>query len=257
MCSAIRLRQTAVCASRACRADGCCWVCFVPQVLAPEFEKPYTAQLQGFLQQEWAAGTVYPPKESVFRAFNSVPFDQVRPAPGAQARCRRRTIRRRPAGGVGYSRHRQLHCIKVSLALHLFTASSLLGLSACPACAAALHSAEALCNMHRVCVGSPVLSVSVKVQSQFACGLRLGLVHSADALCNMHRVPVGGSVLSVSIRIRSQIAPWAALWLSEWPQRTVSAGARVLHAAGASGDPGPGPLHQPRWAADAMPPCSP
>jgi hypothetical protein len=49
----------------------------VLQVLAAEFDKPYVAQLQGFLQQEWAAGTVYPPKESIFRAFNSVPFDQV------------------------------------------------------------------------------------------------------------------------------------------------------------------------------------
>uniref|UniRef100_A0A383VXT9 Uracil-DNA glycosylase n=1 Tax=Tetradesmus obliquus TaxID=3088 RepID=A0A383VXT9_TETOB len=48
------------------------------QVLAPEFDKPYAAQLQSFLQQEWAAGTVYPPKECIFAAFNSVPFDQVR-----------------------------------------------------------------------------------------------------------------------------------------------------------------------------------
>jgi hypothetical protein len=52
----------------------------VLQVLAPEFDKPSVAQLQGFLQQEWGAGTVYPPKESIFRAFNSVPFDQVGPA---------------------------------------------------------------------------------------------------------------------------------------------------------------------------------
>jgi hypothetical protein len=56
------------------------WLFVVLQVLGPEFDKPPAAQLQGFLQQEWAAGTVYPPKESIFRAFNSVPFDQVGPA---------------------------------------------------------------------------------------------------------------------------------------------------------------------------------
>lgn len=47
------------------------------KVLGPEFDKPYMKQLQGFIQKEWANGTIYPPKESIFRAFNEVPFDQV------------------------------------------------------------------------------------------------------------------------------------------------------------------------------------
>lgn len=46
-------------------------------VLGPEFEKPYMQQLQGFLQQEWGSQTIYPPRDSIFRAFNAVPFDQV------------------------------------------------------------------------------------------------------------------------------------------------------------------------------------
>lgn len=48
------------------------------QVLQAEFDKPYMEQLQGFLQQEWQSHTIYPPKDSIFRAFNAVPFDQVR-----------------------------------------------------------------------------------------------------------------------------------------------------------------------------------
>ncbi|GBF87761.1 uracil-DNA glycosylase [Raphidocelis subcapitata] len=48
------------------------------EVLAPEFAKPYMPQLQAFLEREWASKTVYPAQESIFRAFNSVPFDQVR-----------------------------------------------------------------------------------------------------------------------------------------------------------------------------------
>jgi len=47
------------------------------QVLDAEFQKPYMHQLQLFLQDEWACQVIYPPKESIFRAFNSVPFDQV------------------------------------------------------------------------------------------------------------------------------------------------------------------------------------
>eukprot|EP00878_Enallax_costatus_P011606 GHUV01012114.1.p1 GENE.GHUV01012114.1~~GHUV01012114.1.p1 ORF type:complete len:457 (+),score=171.53 GHUV01012114.1:132-1502(+) len=47
-------------------------------VLGAEFDKPYMQQLQTFLNKEWASGTIYPPKKCVFRAFNAVPFDQVR-----------------------------------------------------------------------------------------------------------------------------------------------------------------------------------
>jgi uracil-DNA glycosylase len=46
------------------------------KVLGPEFDKPYMQQLQGFLEQEWGSQTIYPPN-SIFRAFNAVPFDQV------------------------------------------------------------------------------------------------------------------------------------------------------------------------------------
>jgi uracil-DNA glycosylase len=47
-------------------------------VLGSEFDKPYMKQLQGFLEQEWGSQTIYPPQDSIFRAFNAVPFDQVR-----------------------------------------------------------------------------------------------------------------------------------------------------------------------------------
>ncbi|KAI8465429.1 MAG: uracil-DNA glycosylase-like protein [Monoraphidium minutum] len=48
------------------------------EVLGPELSKPYAQGLQGFLEKEWAGGRVYPQQEAIFRAFNSVPFDQVR-----------------------------------------------------------------------------------------------------------------------------------------------------------------------------------
>jgi hypothetical protein len=47
------------------------------EVLGPEFDKPYMKGLQGFLEQEWGSQLIYPPQESIFRAFNAVPFDQV------------------------------------------------------------------------------------------------------------------------------------------------------------------------------------
>lgn len=47
------------------------------RVLLPEFQKPYMTQLEAFLQQQWASTTVYPPQQSIFSAFNSVPFHQV------------------------------------------------------------------------------------------------------------------------------------------------------------------------------------
>jgi len=42
------------------------------EVLAPEFEKPYMGGLQAFLEKEWAAATVYPPQEAVFRWVGGV-----------------------------------------------------------------------------------------------------------------------------------------------------------------------------------------
>jgi hypothetical protein len=37
------------------------------EVLGPEFGKPYMPQLQAFLEKEWAAATVYPAQEAIFR----------------------------------------------------------------------------------------------------------------------------------------------------------------------------------------------
>lgn len=47
------------------------------EVLGPEFDKPYMQELESFLHKEWASQVVYPPPASVFRAFNTVPFDKV------------------------------------------------------------------------------------------------------------------------------------------------------------------------------------
>ncbi|WP_226664882.1 uracil-DNA glycosylase [Microbulbifer aggregans] len=48
-------------------------------VLQPEFNKPYMAELRGFLQQEKQAGkNIFPPGGQIFNAFNSTPFDQVK-----------------------------------------------------------------------------------------------------------------------------------------------------------------------------------
>lgn len=47
--------------------------------LKPEFEKPYMKQLEAFLAQELASGSVvYPPYELIFNAFCQTPFDQVK-----------------------------------------------------------------------------------------------------------------------------------------------------------------------------------
>ena len=43
-----------------------------------EASKPYWASLETFVQREWIGATVYPPREHVFRALNSVPLGDVR-----------------------------------------------------------------------------------------------------------------------------------------------------------------------------------
>ena len=49
------------------------------RVLAPEFEKPYFAELVRQLHQEKREGrTIYPPGPLIFNAFNLTPFDQVK-----------------------------------------------------------------------------------------------------------------------------------------------------------------------------------
>lgn len=46
--------------------------------LAPEFEKDYFRELVGFVKQEYAGGTVYPPGPYIFNAFAHCPFNNVK-----------------------------------------------------------------------------------------------------------------------------------------------------------------------------------
>ncbi len=46
--------------------------------LAPEFEKPYFAQLVQMVKQEYAHYSCYPPGRLIFNAFNLCPFDKVK-----------------------------------------------------------------------------------------------------------------------------------------------------------------------------------
>ena len=48
------------------------------QQLQGEFDKPYFAKLVGFVKQEYAKHTVYPPGKLIFNAFNQCPFDKVK-----------------------------------------------------------------------------------------------------------------------------------------------------------------------------------
>ena len=49
------------------------------ELMGDELTKPYFKDLQSFVQSEWNGGKlIFPPKDSVFRAFNSCPVDKVR-----------------------------------------------------------------------------------------------------------------------------------------------------------------------------------
>jgi len=48
------------------------------QVLQPEFDKPYFADLIAFVKSEYRSYRVYPPGPLIFNAFNSCPFNQVK-----------------------------------------------------------------------------------------------------------------------------------------------------------------------------------
>lgn len=48
------------------------------EVLRPQFEAPYFAELKRFLVEEKQSQTVYPPGKLIFNAFNSTPFDSVK-----------------------------------------------------------------------------------------------------------------------------------------------------------------------------------
>ncbi len=46
--------------------------------LSGEFSKPYFKELDSFLEQEYAARQIFPPREQIFRALEWTPLDQVR-----------------------------------------------------------------------------------------------------------------------------------------------------------------------------------
>lgn len=48
------------------------------EVLRPQFEAPYFAQLKEFLELERSQHTCYPPGNKIFAAFDHTPFDRVR-----------------------------------------------------------------------------------------------------------------------------------------------------------------------------------
>lgn len=48
------------------------------QHLQTEFEKPYFKALTGFVRQEYASATIYPPGGLIFNAFDLCPFDKVK-----------------------------------------------------------------------------------------------------------------------------------------------------------------------------------
>lgn len=48
------------------------------EVLQPEFDKPYFESLVGFVKQEYASNTIFPPAGQIFNAFNTCPFNNVK-----------------------------------------------------------------------------------------------------------------------------------------------------------------------------------
>ena len=48
------------------------------EVLQPEFDKPYFENLVGFVKQEYASRTIFPPAGQIFSAFNTCPFIDVK-----------------------------------------------------------------------------------------------------------------------------------------------------------------------------------
>ena len=48
------------------------------QLLQEEFKKPYVKQLSNFINQEYETKTIYPPKNAVFQALNTTPYEKVK-----------------------------------------------------------------------------------------------------------------------------------------------------------------------------------
>ena len=48
------------------------------EVLQTEFDKPYFESIVGFVKQEYASNTIFPPAGQIFNAFNTCPFNNVK-----------------------------------------------------------------------------------------------------------------------------------------------------------------------------------
>lgn len=48
------------------------------EVLQTEFDKPYFENLVGFVKQEYASNTIFPPAGQIFNAFNTCPFNNIK-----------------------------------------------------------------------------------------------------------------------------------------------------------------------------------
>lgn len=48
------------------------------EILSAEMNQPYYGELQSFVAQQYNISTVYPPKDEVMSAFNSVPYKEVK-----------------------------------------------------------------------------------------------------------------------------------------------------------------------------------
>ena len=48
------------------------------KIFSSEFEKPYFQKLAGFIKEEYAKSTVYPPPSKIFSAFDNCPIDKVK-----------------------------------------------------------------------------------------------------------------------------------------------------------------------------------
>ena len=67
------------------------------ELLAPEFEKPYFAQLTEFVRQEYASRRIFPRGSNIFRAFDKCPFEppesgRHRPGPLPRSRTGQRAL---------------------------------------------------------------------------------------------------------------------------------------------------------------------
>lgn len=47
-------------------------------IMADEFGKPYWGLLEEFVDSEYASESIHPPREEIFAAFNTVPYDDLR-----------------------------------------------------------------------------------------------------------------------------------------------------------------------------------